>query len=276
MNNIRYHHNKYPVINEIVLIKIINKTEHYFNGELLEYNIKCFMNLNDASTKKKIFNWNKILCFNKEMVAKVTNIVNTDLVQISILYLNEYISEENSDIKTNEKIQEHLIQRFNSNKKLFQFIKSFCIKYNYDFKYIWENLFYYIAKINNNNCSLWDYFNNNIDNIQNWVNESETLINIEQLLDYLKEKNNKTNIYQSKFIILTYNGITYIKNIMKKCLDKINIKYSLIFHSPYYIFNTFDNNITQHKLFIDSLVDNIKSIDNSTNIKIIFEMQKLK
>ena len=88
MNNIRYHHNKYPVINEIVLIKIINKTEHYFNGELLEYNIKCFMNLNDASTKKKIFNWNKILCFNKEMVAKVTNIVNTDLIQISILYLN--------------------------------------------------------------------------------------------------------------------------------------------------------------------------------------------
>ena len=38
----------------------------------------------------------------------------------------------------------------------------------------------------------------NIDSIQSWVKESNTIINIEQLLDYFKEKNiNKVNINQN-------------------------------------------------------------------------------
>ena len=55
------YNNSYPELNETVLIKFTKKNESHFEGELVEYNYSAIMSYNDATKKKKVYSWNKVV-----------------------------------------------------------------------------------------------------------------------------------------------------------------------------------------------------------------------
>jgi len=273
-----YYSIEHPEINELVLV-IFNQNlqnEGIFKGVLVEYpNYQCIMSYHDTTKKKKVISWNKIITLNKNMVVKVEDIdINTKNIQVSMAYLYD------NNLKSNiNNIQSELLIYFQENKLMSQFINTLCLVNNYNYKYIWETLIYHIDKlrrINNqqyiyhNNISIWNYFNENINDLRIWIND----LNMnEYYIDSIMKLYNKKNeiIIQkitTKFGIVNSNNIEEIINIFNNILSDIKFKYSLKYDSaPYYIFQseTIDSNINDHEKFINNLK---KNINNNIFLKI--------
>ena len=261
-----YYSNNIPNINENILIKFTEKSTSFFKGKLIEYNYDCFMNFSDASKKKKIVSWNKIITLNKNMVGKVINIDEKNIIQVSIIYLNDNLNDY-----TNNKIniQNKLMIYFNNNKKLYHFIKSFCITYTYDFINIWTILIYYIdrlKKINNNDISIWEYFNNNILLLNDWFIDCKLDLNIyTQLKKYYDDKIVNQYKITTKFGIITKNDITIVKNILFNTTKDLIYMYQLTYIStPYYMLETsnIDSNIDDHNNFIANISEQLDKISD--------------
>ena len=71
---IPFYNTKKPNINEIVLVRFSERTDTHFNGELLDYECKAFMVYGDASKKKKVHSWNKIVPLNKDTYVTVEDV----------------------------------------------------------------------------------------------------------------------------------------------------------------------------------------------------------
>ena len=65
MEVIQYYSETDPIIEELVLVKFIKRNDSFFDGELLEYKYKCMLNYQDATKKRKVSSWNKIIPLNK-------------------------------------------------------------------------------------------------------------------------------------------------------------------------------------------------------------------
>ena len=213
--NINYYSSENPKLNELVLVHFIEKCDSFFRAKLLEYKYTGILNFQDATKKKKINSWNKIIILNKNMVAKIIDVdISLNIVQLSLLNLTNDISV--STIL----LQEKLLSYFNENKKLEQFIKSFCIINNYDFNNIWTNLIYYIDNeriLNNTNISILKYIHNNIDKLDNWIQncnfDNNFYINFK---NYYDKKNLETGYKLiSEIGIISNNNIDLIKNLFK-------------------------------------------------------------
>jgi translation initiation factor 2 alpha subunit (eIF-2alpha) len=175
--NLNFYSIEDPKLNELVIVQFIEKGESFFKANLLEYPYKGLINFQNATKKKKINSWNKIITLNKNTVVKIIDIDKTaKIVQLSLLNLtNELIDNK---IQNNMNlIQEKLLIYFNENKQFEQFIKSFCLSYNYDFNILWKQLVYHIDVLRreynnkfNTNISLGKYFNNNISFLETWIN----------------------------------------------------------------------------------------------------------
>jgi translation initiation factor 2 alpha subunit (eIF-2alpha) len=142
-----YHKDK-PDTGELVLIKFTNRLDTHFEGELIEYNLNAFMSYNDATKKKKIYSWNKVIKLNKPMVAKVEEVFEDGQVQVSVAY-------NDKDIEMRE-----YLRPFNENKTLISIIRKLCHVHNIDFYDFWTNVIYEIDKIRD--VSLFEYTKENI------------------------------------------------------------------------------------------------------------------
>ena len=221
--------------------------------------------------KKKVISWNKIITLNKNMVVKVEDIdINTKNIQVSMAYL--YDNKLKSNIN---KIQSELLIYFQENKLMTQFINTLCLVNNYNYKYIWETLIYHIDKLrkinnNNDNKSIWNYFNENINDLNIWINDLNMDNNYIDSIIKLYNKKNEIIIQKitTKFGIVNSNNIEEIINIFNIILSDIKYKYTLKYETtPYYIFQseTIDSNINDHENFINNLK---KNINNNTFLKI--------
>ena len=125
----QYYSDTDPIIDELVLVKFIKRNESFFDGELLEYNYKGVLNYQDATKKRKVSSWNKIISLNKNMVAKVIEINKiSNIVNLSLLYL-----DDNDSVNTTQDEQQNkLMIYFNENQVLEKLIKSYCISINLD------------------------------------------------------------------------------------------------------------------------------------------------
>jgi len=254
----RFYKNELPQINELVLVTFNNKTSNFFEGDLLEYECPCFMNFSDTSKKKRIISWNKILQLNKNIIAKVLNI-NKNIIQVSILYLNEHIAENNDDKLTKKKynVQEKLMEFFNNNKKLYNFIQSFCIINKYNFENLWTTLIYRIDELrikNKYKNSLWEYFTENITRLNEiFIDISIDIDIINSLCLYYNDKKKTSLKIISRFGLISNDGI----EITKKILNTINKNKLKIYYdaSSYYILETNSNSFTElnHLNFFDDL-----------------------
>jgi len=248
-----YYSTLYPEINELVLVVFNEKLddEGIFKGNLLEYpNCNCIMNYQDATKKKKVKSWNKIIVLNKQMVVKVDNI-DKNIIQVS-----SYASDD--------KIESY----FNSNKLMTQFITTLCVVNNYNYNYVWGTLIYHLDRLRrNDNISIWDYFNLHINDLNIWISDLDMdKCYIESIMK-LYNKKNEIIIQKitTRFGIVNTKSIEEVYNIFNTVLSNIKYKYSLKYDTtPYYVFQS-ETNINDHNNFID----NLKSIiNNNTFLKI--------
>ena len=104
-----------PIVGELVLVQFTARTDSFFNAILLEYPYGAMMSYQDATKKRKIYNWSKVVPINKDMVARVDDIdEKSKIVQISIAHLDEEFKETLTLIE----IQDKLMIPFNENKIL--------------------------------------------------------------------------------------------------------------------------------------------------------------
>ena len=246
-----------PVVGEFVLVHFIERTESFFDAKLLEYPYRGMMSYQDATKKRKIYNWSKVVPLNKEMVARVDEVdEQAKIVQISIARLDEEFKGSLSEI------QEKLMVPFNENKILDHFIKSVSVVNQIDQNDIWTKLIYYIDsqrreynEENEENTSLLKYFQTNFHQIDKWC--ETTNINICESIKTIYAKRFDTSCkYTSKIGIISPKGVIVTKDILTKVLNNISYKYTLNYDgTPYYLFESFsdDSSKSNHEEFIEEL-----------------------
>lgn len=265
----QFYNNTDPIIGELVLVEFTNKTDYNFNCILLEYEYTGIMSYQDATKKRKVYSWNKIVPLNKSMVARVDDVdIKSKIVQISIAYLDEDINNKNN---TGDDIQLSLMKYFIENRIFENFIKSLCIINNYDLLDIWTKYIYIIdiaRQETDKKLSLWIFFNNNINNINDIINNIELTNKIKDLYD--KKFNKIENIINTtKISIISLNGITSIKNFFNDYFKNESYIYTLKYDTaPYYIFQTSDLSFEEHNNIIIDIKNKISLCNSNIFIKI--------
>lgn len=285
MEDIQFYYNNSPKLGELVLVQFIKHNDGFFEAKLLEYPFIGIMNYQDATKKRKIISWNKIIPLNKNMVVRVDDITyESKKVQISIAYLSDEFKEE---IPLTQ-IQNKLMIYFNENKIFYNFIKSLCLINNYKLETIWYSLIHHIDNLRNNfidnnlidnkqqKISIWTFFNNNINDLEKWgedINLDSNIINNIKTL-YNKRYKDVSQKIMSKFGIISLNGISAVKILLNNILNNINYNYTLKYDAtPYYIFETSieDSNIDNHT----DLIKNIELEIKNQNLKIFVKIDYL-
>jgi translation initiation factor 2 alpha subunit (eIF-2alpha) len=219
------------------------------------------MSYQDATKKRKIYNWSKVVPLNKDMVARVDEVdEHAKIVQISMARLDEEFKETLSL----SEIQEKLMIPFNENKLLDHFINSISVVNQIDKNNLWTKLIYYIDSQrrdhndeNEEDLSLWKYFSTNFNLIDTWCDHTGIEVSlcdsIKQI--YAKRFNVKFK-YVSKIGLISPNGINVTKDILNKLLNSLSYKYELKYDgTPYYFFETFSGETTllDHENFFEEL-----------------------
>jgi len=233
--NFQYYSNSNPTTNEVVLVQFTKMNDGFFDAVLLEYpNYTGIMNFKDATKKRRVYSWNKIVPLNKNMFAHAETI-DTEMktVSLSIAYLEDI---ENTDTQTK------LIQYFKENRIMTSFIKSIANLNNYNFNEIWTKLIYYIDmerieynKMEDENISIWKYFCDNMEEeLETWIEESD--LSYLDLYNIIKDAyDKKTSVaphkITSKIGIISPDGITHTKKFLEYILKKIKFDFELKYES---------------------------------------------
>ena len=265
--DIQFYSTNNPGVGEIVLVKFTKKDEAFFDAILLEYPYRGIMNYQDATKKRKVKSWNDHVFIGKDMVALVDEIdIDKKIVKLSLAYLDNYVDTpqkselNNINNNNNNYIQQQLIIQFNENKIMESFIKSLCIINNMDIKYIWEKLVHYIdiqRRENSPNDSLWKFFTDNFNNIDDWVKSTNLSIlvsdNIKQLYHKKLENNKKIT---TKISIISVGGINPLKELISNSFKNIEFNYTFKYDTtPTYILESYSNDSTNedHENIINNM-----------------------
>lgn len=236
----QYYSKAKPNRYENVLVTFLLKNNDFFEGELIEYDFKCSMNLSDATKKKKIKSWNGIVNLNRQMVARVEDVDNiNNIVEVSIAYYTEKES------------QTELMKYFMKNLKLLNFIKSSCIKFNINYNDIWCKYIYKIDEEKDDE-NILDYMIENVDDIE----LPDNILNLFKEKFIKKDYNIKTNIG-----IISFDGIQAVKALIENVKNNIDFDFEFKYLStPNYCLET--NNNDENDIFINTL----KNINTNKNI----------
>jgi len=205
------------------------------------------MSYNDATKKKKVHSWNKVVPLNKIILAKIENINNEAMsVQVSMAYNN------------NETELTEQLKPFFDNKILMSLIKKIAYINKIDFNEFWRNIIHPIDKIRKEDKeedNLLLYFNNNRDLINRLLEEKyENHIEIlDSINDNMVIPNQKIT---SKIGLISISGIANTKKIISEFVENQKWNYTFKYDSaPYYILESYtDDSCTEdHKEFINTL-----------------------
>jgi translation initiation factor 2 alpha subunit (eIF-2alpha) len=244
--NTQYYSVTEPSEGELVLVKFTEQGDGFFVGQLLEYDYTVMMNNSDVTKKRRNANLSKLVPLNKTMVAHVENVdVKARIVQLSLAFLNEDVKDANAGT-----IQEKLLASFQENKQMESFMKSMSILHKYNYKEIWTKFIHTIDRHRreynqeeneDDDISIWKYFNDNIDDLDKWVEESgldETFG--ERVLELHKKKTfKKDQPLLTRFGIISFGGVEATKQLLTRAFSDIEFKYSCEYEStPYYMFRS--------------------------------------
>ena len=258
MDELQIYHNQVPELNENVLIKFTKRHESHFEGNLLEYKYDAIMSYNVATKKKKIFSLNKILPLNKILIAKVEDVFENNIVQVSLAYNDNNLKDQ--------------LKPFNDTKILISLIKKLANQYNLSFNVFWQKIIHPIDKERKeeNSNNLYEFFKENTILVNELIKKNYE--NYDEIINYINlniiTNNNKL---KSKIGLISLNGIENIKNTIFKIVNEYKFNYSFKYDStPYYILesNSIDSTIEDHNNFINSL--NELAIKNKIFTKIEF------
>lgn len=260
--SIPFYNTQKPNTNELVLVKFTERTDTHFNGELIDYDCKAFMVYSDASKKKKVFSWNKIVPLNKEIFGKVEEVEeNSNVVKISL--------PKDQDLENENQIEK--------NKMLISIFKKLSFEYKTDINELWTQIIY---KLDNKRRldyeeelpTLLDYFENEREFIKTLC--SDIIYNkLYELLDKFKE----TKPYKivSKFDIISTGEIGNTLAIFKKSLEDIKFPYTLKYESaPTYVFesNSLESSIEDHNKLIFTIKEEGQKYNPKTFVKFKYDV----
>ena len=241
------YHNSVPEINEVVLIKFTKKNDTHFEGNLLEYDYDAIMSYNNATKKKKVYSWNKIVPLNKTLLATIEDVIEgNNIVQVSTAY------------NDNETELKERLKPFNDNKILISLIKKICYKQKLNFNDFWTNIIYPIDKLRKEE---------NIDNLLEFFLENKNEYVLELLQKYYENYNNilssidenMINTNQkitSKIGLISINGIDKTKTVLSEFISDQSWNFTFKYDStPFYFLESYinDSSVEDHQEFINSL-----------------------
>lgn len=273
MSDYQYYSTINPTDGELVLVEFTERLDSFFDAKLIEYPYRGMMNYSDASKKRKISSWNKIVPLNKLMVARVDNVdENAKIVSLSIAYLDEYCDEKNLSPAD---IQNKLIANFNENKYLERLIMSFCKITDQKLDDVWTTFVHIVdteRRLFNDETediplSLWKYFTEKYDeNIDTWCSQSEFNEENKNALKalYIKRTEKGPQKITSNIKIISQEGVSSTKKLLEKCLKSIKYEYTFRYSgAPNFVFETSTTDTSQEDHH--ELIKNLKA-----------EIQKLK
>jgi hypothetical protein len=267
MENFKIYHNDIPILHENVLVIFLERNDTHIEGVLVEYvNYKAIMSYNDASKKKKIYNWNDVVPLNKPMVARIDDIYEDNCVQLSIAYFEVGKTDEDKI-----KLTKQLLEPFNKNKVLLSRIKKLCYNQKLDFVEFWYNIIHPLDKLRKDDeseYSLFEYYEINFDKLLKLITDK-----YDENVYLELQKLNNIEVYKinSKIGLISNQGIKIIFDVIKNVIDAndwtFNFKY---ISAPYYTLESLSNESTiiNHENFINML--NEESIKNNIKVEIVF------
>ena len=255
-------YNFQPNINEAVSVIFTEHTETHIKGYLTEYEGEVFLNYDDATKKRKVTSWNKIVPLNKQMFAKVEN--EEKVIRVSLVYLY--------DNKINEKV---LTENLNKNNLLVSIFKNLSYYSKIDINELWKDIMY-IVDINRREeyddlPTLFDYCNDERDSIEDIFINSNHKNLYEPFLDLLdKYSKEKPNKIISEIEIISNGGIFNTINIIKNLISDIKFKHTLKYLStPIFTFesSSIDSSEKDHLKFIEKLSSAGQKINPQTFVR---------
>jgi len=259
--DIPIYENKLPVIDENVLVIFTEYKDTHIEAELVEYSeLKGMMIYEDATRKRKVYDWRKELPLNKIMVAKIEEIFSDNYVKLSTGYFDQKLD-------ANE-LRKELMKPFTDNKVMITTIKKICRNNNLDFNEFWLKVMYKIINEKRKedlNISLLDYITENEDIFKNIIKENYPENGDKIIEEYNKLILNKIHKIQNKFSLITKKSIENTKELLKLACDNNThwdflLKYET---TPQFILESSSENSTQenHDGFLQFLEDNCKLFD---------------
>jgi len=271
-----FYHTNTPSVNELVLVVFTENKDGYFEAELVDYLYTGIMSYQDATKKKKMENWGKIVPLNKQMVVRVDEFDrHNKSTRLTLSQLNG--TEFGAEKPESDNIQATLLKHFTENTQLKNFVKSICINHDFDMTHIWKHFISKIDELRREddlNLSILQFFTNLLDNdtdaIENIINDIEDDdidwgdFHKKLLLEWENIKKNEKYKYQTKFQIISMDGVAVLKEFITKI--KFDYKFTLTYESsPNYIFETLSENNTNedtHTEFIEKLTKMKKDYPN--------------
>jgi translation initiation factor 2 alpha subunit (eIF-2alpha) len=194
MDNFQVYCKTIPKKYDNILVIFNNRNNTHIEGESLEYNFKCIMSYNDATKKKRIYSWNKLVPLNKPMVARVDEVFEESAyIQVSIAYFD--------NLKKDENALKELLRPFNNNKILMSQIKKMCHETTIDFNKFWIDIIHpldYCRNEEESELCLLDYYKNNFDKLEDLVNiHYDFCSKIIELVDIISEQVDLTPVTES-------------------------------------------------------------------------------
>ena len=258
----KYYSVSVPSENELVRVVFTEQKDGFYTGQLREYNCSVIMKFSDV-TKKRKANFNKLVPINKDMVARVESVdEEARIVQVSLAYLDEGMKD--SDPIT---IQEKLLALFQENKQMESSMKSLSLLYKYDYDEIWTNFVHTIdrhRRVYNKeeneeeDVSIWKYFNDNINDLDKWVEESGLGKTFgERVLELYKKKTSmKDQPLFTRFGIISIGGVEATKQLLTRAFSDIRFEFKCEYEStPFYMFRstTTDSSKEDHQKIVTFL-----------------------
>ena len=200
---ISIYENKLPELNEHVMVIFTEYKDTHIEANLIEYNsINGMMIYEDATRKKKVYDWKKEVPLNKVVVARVEEIFSDTYVKLSTGYFDQRIDSL--------ELKKKLMKPFIDIKTLIITIKKICKNNNLNFNDFWLIVMYKIInekKKDNLNGSILDYISENKDFFISTIKKNY-FDNYEKIIDeYEKQTLNKNYKIQSKFSLITKHSI---------------------------------------------------------------------
>ena len=259
--SIPFYNKKTPNINESVLVKITERTDTHFNGELIEYNQPAFMIYSDASKKKKVTSWNKIVPLNKEIVARVEE--NSSVIKISI-----------------SKDEVEKTEQFDKNKILISIFKKLAFEFKKDINELWTEICYKLDEKRRQEDEdkeeipmLLDYFEKEKVFVKTIIFDEEIYNKLYEFLDkFTQEKPCKII---SKIDIISTGNINNTIDCIRIVLDDIKFPYTFKYESaPTYTFesNSLDSSIEDHNKLIFKIKAEGQKYNPKTFVKYKYEV----
>ena len=219
-----------PLNNEIVLVTFTNRGKSFFDGKLEEYNCNAFLNFSDATKKRTVTSWNKIVPLEKEMFARVDDSnYSKDIVQVSLL-----------DNKEKELIN------FDKNRLLLSIFKKLSFISKKDLTSLWKNIIYKIDinrrdeyDVDSMPC-LFDYCCEEKDFVESVFVDSDNSELFELFFNNI-EKVTKEKPYKitSQVEIISNGPVQNTINLIRSGLSTLEYEYSMKYQSaPIFSFQT--------------------------------------